>query len=207
MNKYNKIMKNIEVTPEMRERILKNISEKTAPKKQPFFIKYKTWLAAAACLAIFIIGGIMLTKTSDTPIVEPPGDVQTQPDFVECENVSELSEKIGFEVREPNNLPFEFDNTSYTMLWGEIAEISWANGDEYAGYFRMALGSEDILGDYTSYPEITTVAVNGSDVTIKGDNGKYSAADWTNDKYFYSLNLTAAISEEQFAAIIETVLI
>lgn len=207
MNKYNEIMKNIEVTPEMRERILKNISEKTAPKKQPFLVKYKAWFAAAACLAIFVTGGIILTKMSGAPIVELPSDVQTQPDFVECENISELSEKIGFEVQEPQNLPFEFDNVSYTMLWGELAEISWTNGDEYAGYFRMALGSEDISGDYTSYPEIITVAVDGLDVTLKGENGQYSSAVWTDDKYFYSLNLTAAISEEQFTAIIETVAI
>lgn len=205
MNKYDKIMKDIKVTPEMRERILKNISEKVAKKNQPFYVKYKAWLAAAACLAVFVTGGIILAGIQNAPIPKPPdSNVLAQPDLAECADISELSEKIGFEVREPDDLPFEFDDTVYTMLWGEIAEITWTNGGEYAGYFRMALGSEDVSGDHTSYPEITAIAINGTDVTIKGENGKYSAAVWTDEEFIYSLNLTSAISEEQLAAIIKT---
>lgn len=204
MIKYNEIMKNIEVTPEMRTKILDNIYKKTAPRKEPFFIRYRAWFAAAACLTIFVIGGIMLLKTVDTP-TEPPSSVLIRPDFAECADISELSEKIGFEVKEPQNLPFEYDDVSYTVLWGEIAEIAWTNNGEQAGCFRTALGSEDISGDYTSYPEIAALKTGGTNITVKGDNGKYSAAVWTDDKFSYSLNLIAPVSAEQLAAVIETI--
>lgn len=56
--KYDELMDRIEVTPEMRQRILKNIetADLTPDKKVLRFHHLKQYLAAAACFALLITG-------------------------------------------------------------------------------------------------------------------------------------------------------
>lgn len=70
MNKYNKFMNKIEVTDEMRSRILKNIGEADlTPQKKSFFVRYRSWLAAAACLALIVVGAIVVKNVSDGGLI------------------------------------------------------------------------------------------------------------------------------------------
>lgn len=70
MNNYNKFMNKIEVTDEMRSRILKNISEADlTPQKKSFFVRYRSWMAAAACLALIVVGALVITNLNDGGLV------------------------------------------------------------------------------------------------------------------------------------------
>lgn len=70
MNKYNKFMNKIEVTDEMRSRILKNISEADlTPQKKSFFVRYRSWIAAAACLALVVVGAVAVINSHNDGLV------------------------------------------------------------------------------------------------------------------------------------------
>ena len=208
-------MDKIEVTDEMRERILENIADSDlSRRKQPFFIRYKAYFAAAACFALMIAGVAAMTHFSNPGAVidgNPPvsetsvTDVQVVYDAVECNSAEELSELLGFEVKEPDTLPFEYDSVTYTSLWGKYAEICWYSGENRAASFDTAPGNEDISGDYNEYADVREIDINGVSVTIKGSSGNYCAAVWTNENRSYALLLEKEITEEQIAEFVRAV--
>lgn len=216
MNKYNKFMDKIEVTDEMRERILKNLGNvDLQPKKQSVFIRYRAWFAAAACLAVIAVGAITVTRLSSQNIVSPSqgeafgtyeGDgLMGWLDITECGSVEELSATVGFEVKIPEELPFSFDGADYFATGDGMAEITWRSGEERAAWFRQQKASGDISGDCTSYPDEITLQIGGADVTAKGDGELIRLAYWSVGEMAYSLNVESGITEQQLSDFVSAV--
>ncbi|HAY64315.1 MAG TPA: DUF4367 domain-containing protein, partial [Ruminococcaceae bacterium] len=44
-------------------------------------------------------------------------------------------------------------------------------------------GTEDNSGDYTVYAQEETLEISGNAVTLKGNDGAYSLAVWTDGSY------------------------
>lgn len=113
--KYNEAMEHIEVTPEMRSRILDNIENMDfAEKKRAEIVRFpniKRYATLAACLAVMLVGTLALPNLLDISN-EPP--VIENNDIVEVSSAEELSKTVGFEVSEPGNLPFEPESVVYT---------------------------------------------------------------------------------------------
>ena len=63
---------------------------------------------------------------------------------------------------------------------------------------RKALGSEDISGDYNEY--VQTETVDG--VTLKGADGQFSLAMWTDGDYTYSISVGSALSQTDMMALV-----
>ena len=76
--KYDELMDRIEVTPEMRQRILKNIetADLTPDKKVLRLHHLKQYLAAAACFALLITG--IYTLPQRRPESAAPGSAPPQ---------------------------------------------------------------------------------------------------------------------------------
>jgi len=194
-NKYDEVMKNIEVTDEMRDRILNNISkldlEKTSKKMIPFS-QYKKYLSIAACFAILIVGSVIVHNTIYLPS-EPP--LQITPDIVSYHSAAELSDAIGIAVKEIQELPFEIESVKFTSYWGELAEIEYAGSDNTA-IFRMASGNKDVSGYYNEFTSVESHEINGYDVTMKGIDGQYLLAVWQNNGYSYSVQFIEPVSQQ-----------
>ena len=216
MNKYNKYMDKIEVTDEMRERILKNLGNvDLQPKKQSVFIRYRAWFAAAACLAVVAVGAVTVARLSGQNIVSPSqgeasgtyeGDgLMGWLDMTECGSVEELSAAVGFEVSVPEELPFSFNSTEYLARGDSMAEITWSCGGERAACFRQQKASGDISGDFTSYQDEITLQIGGIDITAKGDGGIIHLAYWNVGEMAYSLNVEDGISEQQLTDFVSAV--
>lgn len=216
MNKYNKFMDKIEVTDEMRERILKNLGNVDLhPKKQSVFIKYRAWFAAAACLAVIAVGAITVTRlsgqnnisSSQSDVSETcEGDgVMGWLDITECGSVEELSTAVGFEVRIPEELPFSFDGADYFATGEGMAEITWSCVGERVACFRQQKASGDISGDFTSYPDEITLQIGVTDITAKGDGGIIRLACWNVGEMAYSLNVEGGITEQQLTDFVSAV--
>ena len=122
-NKYDEVMEHIEVTSEMRSRILANIENMDfAEKKQTKIVRFrniKRFATLAACLAVMLVGALTLPNLNI--FNEPP--VVGNNDIVEVSSVEELSKTVGFEVGEPGNLPFEPESVVYTAYWGEWRKL------------------------------------------------------------------------------------
>ncbi len=204
--RYDEIMEHVEVTPEMRQRILKHIEQtdltKNASLKAVPFPHIKRLAALAACLAIVLVGTLALPTlvpgpdNSDGPNVLAPGD-----GIVQVASVEELSETVGFEVAELSGLPFQTKEATYTAYWRKLAEIVYS-GEGQTATWRMGIGTEDVSGNYSIYDAETEISVNDTTVTLKGDGRIYTLAIWTENEYAYSILLTDGLTENEWQVLL-----
>lgn len=191
--KYKEIMDKIEVTPEMRQRVLHNIE--TAPVKKKGLLR--SLFTLAACLAIIVCCWFAWKpKPSQEQGVMVTNQIET------VERLDGLIEKTGIPMEELTGLPFAVTQTEYTSYWGELAEIQYFGESETLRY-RKSLGTEDNSGDYNQYAKETTFPLSGCVVTLKGSADGYTLAVWTDGTYAYSINSSAPLSLEVFQSLLE----
>ena len=202
LTKYDEVMEKLEVTPEMRARILQNVKTQMAePCKKPN--RLRRFAALAACLAILLVGAMALPKLISSPAPEE-SETMIANGMVEVASKEELSEAVGFPVKSAQSLPFFPQSIYYTSYWGEMAQIDYANGGSMA-CFRQSLGEEDNSGDWNEYPAQESLTVNGCAVTLKGEADSYTLAIWQDGTYSYSLSLSAGQPASVWAELIEGV--
>ena len=198
---YDELMDKIEVTPEMRQRVLRRVtSEDIAPAKPKVvsFPKLKKYLSAAACLALVIAGAAALPRLTQP---QPPGNVQVVPQIEEAASLDELSTLTGFDVGVGFVLPFEPEETTYCSYWNELAQIQYSGQGQTATY-RQSAGTADNSGDCTAYGDVDGITAGGLSVTLKGDGGLYVLAVWTDGTFSYSLRLSQGVPEAEWLDII-----
>lgn len=202
MTKYDEVMEKLEVTPEMRARILQNVETQMAePRKKPN--RLRRFAALAACLAVLLVGAMALPKFISSPVPEE-SETMIANGMVEVASKEELSEAVGFPVKSAQSLPFFPQSIYYTSYWGEMAQIDYANGGSMA-CFRQSLGEEDNSGDWNEYPAKESFTVNGCAVTLKGERDSYTLGIWSDGTYSYSLSLSAGQPASVWAELIEGV--
>lgn len=199
---YDEIMDKIEVTPEMRRRVLHRIEAEEISPAKPKILRFPAWkkyLSAAACLVLVIAGAAALPRLIRP---QPPGGgVQAVPQIEEAPSLAELSKMVGFEVNPGLALPFEPEETTYCSYWNELAQIQYSGQGQTATY-RQSAGAEDNSGDYTVYGDVAEITAGGLPVTLKGNGGAYVLAVWTDGTFSYSLQLSQGASEAEWVDII-----
>ena len=202
MTKYDEAMDHIQLTPEMRARVLKNVEQQAA---QPFRQKRSAFAlrrfgALAACLAVLLIGALSLPKLLSGPAQEEP-ETMIANGMIEVTSRDELSSAVGFPVKSAESLPFFPQTILYTSYWGEMAQIDYANGPASA-CFRQSLGTEDNSGDWNEYPAQTEAELFGYTVTLKGETDRYTLAIWNDGTYSYSLSLSSGQTLDVWQSIV-----
>lgn len=195
--KYDKIMERIEVTDEMKERILNNIQNeetKNIPSLPKIhLIKIEKILAIAACFAILITGVITVPNLIQNNGQEEHGALSGTNTIENVSSLAELSVIVGFSVQELTQIPFEVTEVSYVSYWGEMAQVTY-QGEENTVIFRKSKGLEDNSGDYSEYEDETQIEVNNIIVTLKGGNQDYTLAIWNDGEYSYSIALSKGVT-------------
>lgn len=205
LTKYDEAMEKIEVTPQMRRRILQNVErEMQKPvKKSGLAGGLRRFGALAACLAILLVGALMLPGLVSKPSQEE-SETMIANGMVEVTSREELSDAVGFPVKAAQTLPFFPQSIFYTSYWGEMAQIDYANGPESA-CFRQSLGTEDNSGDWNEYPAQETIDASCGTVTLKGEKDAYMLAIWSDGTYSYSLSLSTGQTASVWESIVEGV--
>ena len=205
--RYNEAMEHLELSDEARARILSNIRsmdlEAERPAKVIAFPQWKRWAAAAACLAV-ILFGVFAIYPRQPGMPGNPSSLTVNP-VVTYRSLAELSEAIGFDVHEPDALPFAPEEVSYAGISGETAQIRYSNAEQSA-VFRKSTAQES-SGDYTQYRQTKEIDLRGVNVTIKGDNESVLLAQWQADGFSYSLRFDPGVSEADAAAAVESVIL
>ena len=204
---YHEIMEKIEVTEEMRTRILNNVSRQATntPHKLVTFPNLRKLTSIAACIALLVIGGTMMKNafypSSPSPDQEMVGGVYG---MEECNSLTELTQKAGFSIKDipETDIPFNVISTSYTWCWNEFAQIVYEGADNSLTY-RKTRGTDDISGDYNQYEQIVDKVVNGVDITIKGNSDKYYLAIWHTKDYSYSVSIDEGVMLETLSTLIQ----
>lgn len=199
---YDEIMGKIEVTEEMRRRVLARIAAEDIAPARPKVLRFPVWkkyLSAAACLILVIAGAAALPWL--VQLLPTERDVQVVPQIEEAPSLAELSRLVGFEVEEGFALPFEPEETAYCSYWNELAQIQYSGAGQTATY-RQSAGTEDNSGDYTAYGDVAELAAGGLTVTLKGSGGAYVLAVWTDGSFSYSLGLSQGVTAEEWLTLL-----
>jgi hypothetical protein len=203
-NKYGEVMDRVEVTQEMRERILDRVQDRSVDKaraKAPFIVTYRKYFYIAACLVLLLAGPLLIHNVFTGPDNPPQQGI---PSIDEWQSAQELSQAIGFTVKEISSVPFEVESVQYTSYFSRMAQIQYSGlGNDVS--LRMEKGDEDISGDSTEYTDVTTLSVDGRDVLVKGDNGRYILALWQADGYTYAVRFTNAVSQQDMMSAVQSV--
>ena len=112
---YWEIMDKVEVTEEMRNRVLGNLAAQSQ-KPPAKIVKFPVWkgiASIAACFVLLLVGGVVIRNVTT---VDPDlsGEYVANPvaQIVECSSIEELSQTAGFSVEELHALPFAVQSTS-----------------------------------------------------------------------------------------------
>lgn len=204
-NPYRELMEQVNLTPEARERILTNLQQadlSPQPEKVvPFSRRRQTWrrwASLAACLVVVVAALFAVPLLREQPDTAPP--VQVLPPFRQVDSLDALSEAVGFPVTEVSKLPFDPVNTTYTAYDEGLAEITYTGSGGQTATYRQSCGSEDNSGDYNLYPDTQTLPEQNA--TLKGQDGLYTLALWTDDTYTYSLHLSSGLSADAWQALL-----
>ena len=212
---YNEIMENIYLTPETKEQILCHVSERERKAKVQNMKKWTKYISVAACCALVVGAAYGIHTLHPDKTVSEEEDMTTA-DMVddgaqianpmkEYGSAEELSDAVGFTVREIGELPFTVKETLYFTYDDTLAEIRYT-GDDQEVYFRKSQGEdEDNSVVYNTYSQTTTITVGDTEITCKGESDAYELAIWKKDGYSYSISLQTGISLEELQAMIETV--
>ena len=212
---YNEIMENIYLTPETKEQILCHVSERERKAKVQNMKKWTKYISVAACCALVVGAAYGIHTLHPDKTVSEEEDMTTA-DMVddgaqianpmkEYGSAEELSDAVGFTVREIGELPFTVKETLYFTYDDTLAEIRYT-GDDQEVYFRKSQGEdEDNSGVYNTYSQTTTITVGDTEITCKGESDAYELAIWKKDGYSYSISLQTGIGLEELQAMIETV--
>ena len=204
-NPYRELMEQVNLTPEARERILTNVQQADLSpqleKVVPFPRRRQTWrrwASLAACLVVVVAALFAVPLLREQPDTAPP--VQVLPPFRQVDSLDALSIAVGFPVTEVSSLPFDPVSTTYTAYDEGLAEITYTGSGGQTATYRQSCGTEDNSGDYNLYPD--TQALPEQNATLKGQDGLYTLALWTDDTYTYSLHLSSGLSADTWQALL-----
>lgn len=142
--------------------------------------------------------GSLRTRYPPTPPVQIANGIE------ECASLDELSEKVGFEVRTPQALPFDPESVEYSSYWGDFAQVDY-DGEGMHITYRVSAGSGDISGDYNDYADTAKLSTEDAEVTLKGSVGNWQLAIWKDGDFSFSLSISPGLSEAQLKDIISNI--
>lgn len=144
-----------------------------------------------------IASSLLNANLDETPLI---GDNSTNP-FTQVSTMTEAKENIGFDMTVPKTV-----STTYPKQLIQVApsmsmiEVSYYRGTvdqaDVGVTIRKAKSQDDISGDYNEYKTTKRFKLGNLIVTVKGNNGKYNLATWTNGSYSYSVYYKTAVSQK-----------
>lgn len=207
--RYDEIMNRIQVTDEMRERILSNLQAfdlKNIPlAKDRHFYLSKKWLSIAAGFAVLITTMFIIPELGAL-VLPYYGKQESYSDEEnrEVSSLSELSSAVNFEVSDIEHLPFVPEERFYDVVEKDTAQITYLGNGKYA-VFRKSAGDEDNSGDFTEYSKIREIDVGMLRATLKGDSASFPLAVWSAGDFSYSLQISDGLSAAEWKALIEEI--
>ena len=130
-------------------------------------------------------------------------DVQIPNPFTDHTALEDAAKAVGFELSVPEKVSGSSRQCIQTMDSGMI-QVFYGDEDHEV-LIRKAPGGEDISGDYNAYTQVKTADVNGTAVTMKGEDGLVHLAIWTGGGYTYSISARAGMSEADMTALVRSV--
>ncbi|MGN0340354.1 MAG: hypothetical protein ACI4D0_07625 [Lachnospira sp.] len=230
---YREIMEKIQVTDDMKERILQSVGENVGQNKQinRHYVTWKQLACIAACLALIVTGGLFIPAVlkmggNHTDVIV--GNIDNNTGYIDSTEATASSTYDGnntmaypgvFNISEFSSTELLSEKMGFIVP--ELNEMPFpVNEKKYYSYwgelaqveyigsgnralFRMSRGNEDNSGDYNFYSAVKEVKQEGYTITLKGDKDQYLLATWQRENYSYSLAFDDGLAEGEILAVIE----
>lgn len=116
--------------------------------------------------------------------------------FIDCATIEDAQKLAGFNMTIPDAMPEGYSRTAIRAVKNKEIEIIYLNGDSeirirkaIGSAIGIAIGIEDISGDYTAYKEEKKIEIGSVKVTMKGDSGKVNVSTWSEGGYVFSITV------------------
>ena len=198
MNKYNRLMEHINVTPDMLVRAHAALDAGKQPKFTRKTVPLRRFGALAACLAVVICGASLLNRQPQD------GPMQTLPpsatgEVVEYGTTAELAKNLPFTLRLPTALPGGYACTGAADSFGTSA-VRYEKGEDSIRYY---MGEGESAFD-SIYPTGEKRTLAAKDAALYEDSTGY-IVEWTDGDYSFALITTEKLSDDDLCAMIESV--
>lgn len=112
--------------------------------------------------------------------------------FEDFDTLSAAEESAGFSMTLPETR--SNDAAVYRAIQGKLLEVIYTK--EGTEQMRIRKGSDagDVSGDYSTYPTIKTIIVDGIAVRMKGQSNLMNLAAWEDGEYSYSIHTDRAVT-------------
>lgn len=132
------------------------------------------------------------------------GAVEIANPFVTCKTMDEAAQLAGFSMTLPSRVPNWINSSVIRAVKSKMIEVLYQGNQEQLTV-RKAVGTEDISGDFTTYPDVHTEEVNGHSVTMKGSDGKIMVATWMDGGYTYAVRTATGLEHDALVSVISSV--
>lgn len=129
--------------------------------------------------------------------------VQIPNPFTDHATLAEAAKAVGFALRVPEKVGGS-PRRAIESMNGEMIQVFYGK-DKNEVCIRKAAGSGDISGDYNQYAQSETVEVNGSTVSMRGENGLVMVAIWEKGGYTYAVTSGAGMDAAAMIALVQSV--
>lgn len=113
----------------------------------------------------------------------------------------------GFTLKAPEVKP-PYTDVIYSVYINSVIEATYITEDSFESVYYIRKGKRDeaISGDYNDYANTRTEKVEGRVITLKGNDGKWSLATWSENGYYYALGAVKyPMTKEDILALIKEV--
>ena len=157
----------------------------------------------AGCVALVLFAMLALPQLWDGPKASAPAAWAGV--TFEYGTKAELERVMGFAVEEPGALPFSPEETVYENVSGVIAQLR-VSGSGGAAVYRKARSSGGVFEDAAEHAETREVQRGGVTVTLCGDGGVFSLAQWERGEFTCGVRLEPAAAEETLLRAVDALL-
>ena len=189
MKTYKQAFDNLQVPPDMLERVLKQVEK---PHR-------RSWRPAAAGIAACMVLALglwtMVPREQPLPASSSQGVVQGGNPYQTLGSVQELEDLLPYALQLPD-VPQGYQVDGVALIGGVLAQVDYAQGDGRVS-FRMGQGRQDISGDYTVYPSQIEVKQDGQSGTLSGQGELVSLAVWYDGENSFSLSFSPAVPQQE----------
>lgn len=206
--RYDAVMEKIEVTDEMRRRILAHIDGMdldAAPRSNVRRLPAVRRLAAlAACLLLLVAGALSARYLLPGETVDPiptEGVVLGGSGIEEVADAAALGKLVGFEIKEVTDLPYQVEKVTCTSYFGTLSQIKYV-GEERSLTLRQSAGEGDNSGDFNVYAVTEVREMGDWSVTLKGDGENWTLAIWSDGTYAYSAHAEPGLTLSEWESVI-----
>lgn len=171
--------------------------EEAAPKGSlPARKKAFSWFSLRILAGAFAV--LVLAVLAGTGAARRPNDTLAVNPVTKCETMQAAQEITGFSLNISGMTP---EDGSIAVYGGKMIEVTCTTPSGTVRV-RKAEGSDDISGDYNTYEIVDSVTAGQREVTVKGTDGGYELATWTDNGFTYSLQNSEGMTKEAVIEII-----